>query len=256
MPTNMTALPNPSLHRAARRPRLAAAVVEDLVNAIVTEIHPVGSALPPENVLCDIYGVSRTVVREATTALTEKGLVISQQGRGTIIQDPSSWNLLDPMILSALFRREDGLSYLDNLSSIRASLEGDMAAKAARNITPEAVSELTQQMQKLERLIATPAGYVHEDVAFHDIIMRLSGDRLSKAIIDSIQSKAIKTYSYSGRLNVDHIRATHEAHTKVFDAIISGDAAGASAAMRDHIEQSWRKRRPGPKDKATKAVTS
>lgn len=146
MPTNMTALQNPSLHRAARRPRLAAAVVEDLVNAIVTEIHPVGSALPPENVLCDIYGVSRTVVREATTALTEKGLVISQQGRGTIIQDPSSWNLLDPMILSALFRREDGLSYLDNLSSIRASLEGDMAAKAARNITPEAVSELTQQM--------------------------------------------------------------------------------------------------------------
>lgn len=230
--------------RVSRRPRLSAAVVEDLVNAIVTEIHPAGSALPPENVLCDIYGVSRTVVREATTALTEKGLVVSQQGRGTIIQDSASWNLLDPMILSALFRREDGLSYLDNLSEIRAALEAGMAAKAARNLSPETAEELTNQIRKLESLITTPAGYVHEDVAFHDIIMRLSGDRLSKAIIDSIQSKAVKTHSYSGKLNVDHIRATHEAHLKIYDAIMARDAGAAANAMRDHIEGSWKKRRP------------
>lgn len=238
-----TLVPNAS-QRMAPRPRLAAAVVEDLVNSIVVEIHAPGSALPPENTLCDIYGVSRTVIREATTALTEKGLVVSQQGRGTIIQDPSSWNLLDPMILSALFRREDGLSYLDNLSEIRAALEAAMAAKAARKITPEAAAELTKQMEKLEGLITTPAGYVHEDVQFHDIIMRLSGDRLSKAIIDNIQSKALKTYSYSGRLNVDHVRATHEAHVKVYTAIIAGDEAEAARAMRDHIETSWNKRRP------------
>ena len=240
----MTASTNVPGPRAARRPRLAVAVVEDLVNAIVTELYPPGSALPPENVLCDMYEVSRTVVREATTALTEKGLVVSQQGRGTIIQDPSSWNLLDPMILSALFRREDGLSYLDNLSEIRASLEASMAGKAARNITPEAAAQLGRQIEKLEGLIDTPAAYVHEDVLFHDIIMRMSGDRLSKAIIDSIQGKAVKTYSYSGRLDVDHVRATHEAHKRVYEAIVAGDSDGAARAMREHIETSWRKRRP------------
>ena len=240
----MTPASSPGSARIVRRPRLATAVVEDLVNAIVTEIYPVGSSLPPENVLCDTYGVSRTVVREATTALTEKGLVVSQQGRGTIVQESSSWNLLDPMILSALFRREDGLSYLDNLSEIRASLEAGMAARAAANITPEAAGELTRQMEKLEGLIPNPAGYVIEDVAFHDIIMRLSGSRLSKAIIDNIQSKALNNVGYSGRLSVEHVRATHEAHQRIHDAIVAGDSAGASAAMRDHIESSWRKRRP------------
>lgn len=242
---------NPVLSNAAlsaraprKRPRLAEAVVEDLVNAIVTEIHPVGSALPPENVLCDIYGVSRTVVREATTALTEKGLVISQQGRGTIIQDQAHWNLLDPMVLGALFQREDGLAYLDNLSEIRASLEASMAAKAARNLTPEHAEALTRQMDKLASLIETPAGYVHEDVNFHDIIMSMSGDRLSKAIIDGIQGKALKTFSYSGRLNVDHVRATHEAHMRIYDAIMGRDSDAAGRAMREHIESSWRKRRP------------
>ncbi|WP_336969233.1 FadR/GntR family transcriptional regulator [Sphingobium aromaticiconvertens] len=232
--------------RARKRPRLATAVVDDLVSAIVTEIYPSGTALPPENMLCDIYGVSRTVVREATTALTEKGLVVSQQGRGTIVRDSSAWNLLDPMILSALFRREDGLSYLDNLSEIRASLEAAMAAKAARRATPEQVAELTAQIDKLEQLIPMPAAYVHEDVNFHDIIMRMSGDRLSKAIIDGVQSKALQTHGYSGRLNVDHVRDTHAAHRRIHAAIVAGDPDAASRAMRDHIESSWAKRRSAP----------
>lgn len=230
-------------HRVRKRPRLAAAVVEDLVNAIVTEIYPAGSALPPESMLGEIYDVSRTVVREATMALTEKGLVVSQQGRGTIVRDASGWDLLDPMILGALFRRDDGLSYLDNLSEIRSLLEGAMAAKAARNATPEDIAELSAQIEKLEGLVSVPAAYVHEDVAFHDIIMRMSGDRLSKAIIDGVQSEALRTHGYSGRLNVEHVKATHEAHKKIHAAIAALDPDAAARAMREHIESSWATRR-------------
>ncbi len=109
--------------RARRRPRLSAAVVEDLVNMIVAGSYPVGTALPPENMLCEMYGVSRTVVREATTAMIEKGLVVTQQGRGTIVREDTAWNMLDPVILSALFKGDDGLRYLDNLSQVRVLLE-------------------------------------------------------------------------------------------------------------------------------------
>jgi DNA-binding FadR family transcriptional regulator len=88
-----------------------------------------------------------------------------------------------------------------------------------------------------------PAAYVHEDVRFHDIIMRMSGDRLSKAIIDGVQSEALSTHGYSGRLNVEHVRATHAAHKRVHEAIVAGDPEAAAAAMREHIESSWQKRR-------------
>ena len=239
----MNTPPSSTSERVRRRPRLATAVVEDLVNGIVTETYPAGSALPPESVLGDIYDVSRTVVREATMALTEKGLVVSQQGRGTIVRDSSAWDMLDPMILSALFRREDGLSYLDNLSEIRSLLEGAMAAKAARNATPEFVAALTAQVKKLEELIPFPPAYVKEDVKFHDIIMRMSGDRLSKAIIDGIQSEALHTHGYSGRLTVEHVKATHAAHLRVHDAIAARDPEAAATAMREPIESSWEKRR-------------
>ena len=152
----MTTEPPVAPQRLRRRQRLSTAVVEDLVNSIVMGTYPIGTALPPENILCDIYDVSRTVVREATTALTEKGLVVSQQGRGTLVRDGRAWNMLDPMILSALFQGEDGLRYLDNLSEVRSLLESAMAAKAAANATPESLAELTEQIEKLEGLVSMP----------------------------------------------------------------------------------------------------
>ena len=243
MDSNAPAAPQ----RVRRRPRLSTAVVEDLVEAIVAGTYPIGTALPPENMLCDMYDVSRTVVREATTALTEKGLVLSQQGRGTIVRDSRAWNMLDPMILSALFKGEDGLRYLDNLSEVRALLEASMAAKAVQNGTPEEIEELRQQIDKLESLVSMPSAYVHEDLKFHDIIMRMSGDLLSKAIIDGIQSEALRTHGYSGKLSVEHVKETQAAHRKVYEAIAAGDADGAARAMTEHIAGSWQRRRAQPR---------
>ncbi len=240
----MTTTPPSAPQRIRRRPRLSTAVVEDLVNAIVMGTYPIGTALPPENMLCDMYDVSRTVVREATTALTEKGLVVSQQGRGTIVRDNRAWNMLDPMILAALFQGEEGQLYLNNLSEVRSLLESAMAAKAALNATPESIAELSGQIDKLETLVTMPSAYVHEDLKFHDLIMQMSGDRLSKAIIDGIQSEALRTHGYSGKLSVAHVRTTQEAHRRVYEAIAAKDADAASEAMHAHITGSWERRRP------------
>jgi DNA-binding FadR family transcriptional regulator len=238
----------PAQERLRRRPRLAEAVVLDLVHAIVRETYPAGTALPPEGVLGDMFDVSRTVVREATMALAEKGLVVSQQGRGTIVRDSGAWDMLDPMILAALFKREDGLVYLDNLSEIRSLLEGAMASKAAERRTPEQVEELRGQLAALESRIGDPVAYAREDVTFHDIIMRMSGDRLSKAVIDGVQAEALHNHAYSGKVDLALVKATHAAHTQVFEAIAASDAEGAAKAMRAHIEESWKRRRDERRD--------
>ena len=214
------------------------------MTSIVTEAYAAGSALPPESVLCDMYEVSRTVVREATTALAEKGLVVSHQGRGTIVQETRHWNLLDPMVLGALFQRGDGLDYLDSLIAIRANLEAAMAGRAAEKLRPEDATELTAQLHKLDSLIDNPAAFVPEDVRFHEIIMRISGDRLSAAIVGRFQGNALKNLSYSGSMNAAHIRVVHEAHHHIHDAILRRDPGAAERAMRTHIETSWEKRRP------------
>jgi len=51
------------------------------------EWHP-GQLLPSEQGLCDILGISRTVVRQAIAELGRKGLIIKQNGKRSIIAHP------------------------------------------------------------------------------------------------------------------------------------------------------------------------
>lgn len=226
-----------------KRPNLATGVVEQLVSDIVKGKYPVGSSLPPENILCDQFEVSRTVVREATKALIEKGLVDSQQGRGTIVRDSEQWNLLDSMVLTNLFQRDDGLAYLDNLIEIRVALEASMAAKAARNATPSDRQKLIRQRARLEDAKDDAAEYVAEDIALHNLVMDISGDKLSSAIIRAIHDKAREAGKYHGRTSDRLMAETHAGHLAIIDAILGGDADAAGRAMQNHIESAWQTRR-------------
>jgi DNA-binding FadR family transcriptional regulator len=85
-----------------RRPaNLASAVAGELVERIVGGLHPPGTPLPAEPALCEVFAVSRTVVREAVKMLQEKGLVQVRQGAGTTVTAPAMWNMLDELVLAA-----------------------------------------------------------------------------------------------------------------------------------------------------------
>lgn len=240
---NVAAPGMPDAAAFAKRGRLADAVIEHLTTAIVTGAYPEGKALPTETALCDMYKVSRTVIREVSTTLAEKGLIVSQQGRGTIVQEQSKWNLLDATVLSALFRRDDGLAYLDSLIEIRLLLECAMSSRAAERITPEEVSELQSLLERLKTISSDPVAYGAADLEFHDFIMKVSGNQLGRAIINGIQGQALATRDYHGHPTVTDIAATHQAHVAIVDAISRHDPEAAARAMHDHIEGSWKHRR-------------
>ena len=59
-----------------RRPaRLATAVIEELVDWIVDGRVAAGEALPTESALCETFGVSRSVLREAVKAVEGMRLI-------------------------------------------------------------------------------------------------------------------------------------------------------------------------------------
>jgi DNA-binding FadR family transcriptional regulator len=57
--------------------------VDHLGEAIVAGRYAIGDALPPEPLLCEELGVSRTVIREAVKSLIAKGLVTTGPKVGT-----------------------------------------------------------------------------------------------------------------------------------------------------------------------------
>lgn len=60
-------------------------LMQHLRTAIVTGQYEEGSRLPPENELCEQYGVSRITARRAILELVNEGLLERKQGKGTFV---------------------------------------------------------------------------------------------------------------------------------------------------------------------------
>ena len=71
-----------------------------LGQAILSGRYAVGASLPPEPVLCEELGVSRTVVREAIKSLVAKGLISTGPKVGTRVLTDEQWNWFDPDVIT------------------------------------------------------------------------------------------------------------------------------------------------------------
>ncbi len=227
-----------------KRPaRLGTAVVDVLVDRIVSgELEP-GTLLPTEPRLCEAFSVSRTVVREAVKILEQKGLVRARQGQGTRVAMPDEWNLLDPMVLAASVRHDQDLRILDDLVELRRVLESEMARQAAVKATADDLAEMKRLLDQMSAEVAMPERHLLADVQFHDAIMRSSGNKLGRAVVRAIHSEARTSDRYTGSPERADCEASDVGHARIYDRIAAADQEGAAAAMSEHILGSWLARR-------------
>lgn len=61
---------------------------EALTEAIEGGAWKPGDQIPSEHELCDLFDVSRTVVRQALKEMSYEGLLVREKGRGTFVEDP------------------------------------------------------------------------------------------------------------------------------------------------------------------------
>lgn len=235
--------------------RLGVAVVAELVELIVTVQLKEGDLLPPEGPLSEHFGVSRTVLRESVKRLEEKGLVIVSQGRGTQVLAPGYWNMLDPVVLSALIDNDESLGVLDELTIVRASLESAMAAAVAQSHTSEELLRLENALTAMRASESETDSFRQADVIFHYALMEISGNRLAENIAKHLYKRAVESTRYQGINPPDAVALTLDEHAAIVEAIGRGDAPGAEKAMHDHIHVSWERRRlpdHAPRTKAAK----
>ncbi|MFC5502712.1 FadR/GntR family transcriptional regulator [Lysinimonas soli] len=223
--------------------RLGVAVVSELVELIVTgQLHE-GQLLPPEGPLSEHFGVSRTVLRESIKRLEEKGLVIVAQGRGTQVARSGSWNILDPVVLSALIDNDQSLGILDELTVVRSSLESLMAGVVAARRTDDELLRIEHALTAMRETEHDSDAFRHADFLFHITLMELSQNRLAENIAKSLYRRALDSARYQGMGHEGAFRLTLEEHSRVVEAITAKDVPSAEKAMRDHIEVAWQRRR-------------
>jgi GntR family transcriptional repressor for pyruvate dehydrogenase complex len=81
----------------AHRTILSKSVEDAIVEAIQSRKIPAGAKLPSELQLCQQFGVSRTVVREALRAINSRGLITIMKGKGMFCREFSGTDAAAPL---------------------------------------------------------------------------------------------------------------------------------------------------------------
>ena len=229
---------------AARRPgRLASVVVEELVHAIVSGKFKEGEVLPTEPSLCDEFGFSRTVIREALKLLEERGLVRVEQGRGTKVQPRDSWNLLDPVVLRIALDYDQQMSLLDNLMAVRRVVEQEMGRAAAGRVTDAELAALLENIGRMESAVDDYPTYRGYDLEFHAIIMKASGNEVGLTIVRTIHTHGGAMQPLSSEATPAELRRTLAEHTEIYDALAAHNGDLAGERIGAHIDSAWNARK-------------
>ncbi len=187
----------------------------------------IGDRLPAERELSAQFNVSRPTVREAMIALEVQGLVEVRVGSGAYVKRLPGKHDIPGFNITAF-----------ELTEARLMFEGEAAALAATQITPEELAELAALVEEIERENRNPGGTERADRAFHLAIARATRNT---AIYDAIErlwnlrSDSPESALLYEKARSANIKPVVDEHTVVLEALRARDPAAARAAMRLHL---------------------
>jgi GntR family transcriptional repressor for pyruvate dehydrogenase complex len=218
----------------APRERLSDQLYGRIFDDIVRGRFAVGAQLPSESEVCDRFGVSRPVVREALLRLRADGLVSSQQGRGTfVIRQPADR-------IRTIARAQDLAGFLRCLE-VRIALEGEAARLAAQR---RSESQLEAIVKSHERFVACAEAGRHDpgaDLAFHAAIATATGNTffgdMQEAIHASIAGFMHVSLALTRTGTRQRSQRVLDEHAAIVDAVRAADGERARTAMQHHLMQ-------------------
>lgn len=205
-------------------PRLSAA--EAVFNALRADIEsgkvPVGAKLGSEAALAQQYGVSRSVVREALRSCTALGLTVTKTGKGTFVV---ATQVANDLVLGSYSARD--------LTEARPHIEVPAAGLAAQRRSGEELETL-RDIAAAMAAEDDPQVWVSLDSSFHAAIARASGNKVFESVVADIRD-AMAHQSETLNIVADRQLASDLEHQRILQAIETGDAAAARAAMGEHL---------------------
>lgn len=108
-----------------------------------------GVKLPSEKELCELFGVSRTALREALRRLNARGLIEIRKGSGMYVSEIKIEDAIKSLNLYYDLSFDSNL--ISQIIEVRRIFEPEISRLAARNRTDEDIKILTENIADLER---------------------------------------------------------------------------------------------------------
>ncbi len=220
-------------YEAVQSERLYTKIVDQIQRRILSGDLKEGDQLPSERELAEQFRVSRTAVREAVKALSEKGLVQIRAGRGTFVTNGTLQAVRDSLGRMMRIGQLDGTG---DLVEVREIIEPEIAALAAARASQEHISAMQEAVSIMDRSLDDANAYIEADLDFHLALAEATQNVLILTLIDSIVDLLREQ-----RLRIFHVDGGPQRgqiyHKRILDAVMRRDATAACEAMQAHLEQ-------------------
>ncbi len=215
------------------RPKLSEEIAEQLRQLIQDGQLLPGQQLPTESAMIEQFGVSRTVVREAISALNADGLVLPQQGRGVFVAEDMTQR---PFRLGKVTMNE--CDHIVQIMELRLCLEVESAGLAAARRSLADLEKIDDALATLVTVQKRGDEGAQEDFAFH---LQIAEATQNTYIADFLRylgpfiipRAAMRTVTGLEREN--YLEELSREHANIRDAIAREDAEAAADAMRLHL---------------------
>ncbi len=217
---------------------VAEVVCERIERLIVDGVLKSGQALPSERRLTEKLGVSRSALREGLNVLRGRGIIVTQQGRGSFVAALGAHSEASP--LQYLFASQPRTLY--DLLEVRALLEGESARLAALRGTQADFVLIEQRYRALVAAhdqVLTPAEHARLDHAFHLAVCEASHNpvlvqtlrSLTDLLLDSVFASVNNLYHREPQK-----RQIDKQHVRLYQTVIGRQPEAARRAAVAHIE--------------------
>jgi GntR family transcriptional repressor for pyruvate dehydrogenase complex len=230
----------PEFQTLPRASTLASQIISELEAQILSNRLPPGAKLPPERELARQFGVSRTVVREAVTALCAKSWLEAAVGGGAVVRVPSTGHITQSVGL--MLRAGDRHVPHAQVLEVRRMLEIEIAGFAALRRTAVDLARLETLLAQMSELVGTRdeeqlEALMKNDVSFHEALALSAHNPLFPILLEPIAEILLAVRRLGMRLPESHHHAL-KFHGAILQAVQAGDAEAARDAMRAHLVES------------------
>lgn len=215
-----------------RRTKVYAEVASQIHRLIAQGRLEPGDRLPPERELAEMFGVSRTSVRDAIRVLEMRGLVEPRHGEGTVVKQIPIDAIVGPLA-DALAASKDLTA---DLFDMRRMLEPPLARVAALRATDEDITAMETILARQAERVRAGGIAIEEDNAFHYRIATAAKNqvvlRLMDVVMDLLRESRARSLQGPGRAEM-----SLDGHRRILSAIRDRAPDAAAESMRLHIEE-------------------
>lgn len=188
--------------------------------------------MPTEPVLCQLLGVSRTVVREAIKTLVAKGLVITGPKVGTRVAPAAQWNWFDADVLNWLNAPSGPASCKLQWRAWCMAIQPVAVGWAASHADFDDVRAMQDALQEMRSQLPDEALALPALLAFHQALVLASGNgwmqQQHRVLAHWLRMESGNALWSGG--DHAHVLACHQ---RLLRAIIVHDPEGAQQALAE-----------------------